>query len=102
MEDLNGLYTDRKDDGFVVLNVLTQDLEYGTVEPDEAALWRDTIGLDFPVLAGEEEPFLAMYGNGHALDVFHLISPEGEVVWSWYSHPPETFDAITAAVDERL
>ncbi len=72
------------------------------MEPEDAAEWADVLGLTYPVLCGDHDAFLDLHGDGSARDVYHLISTDGELVWSWYNHPADTLDAITEAVEANL
>lgn len=102
MQDLEPIYQQHAPDGLVVLNVLTEDDQHDTVEPEDAAAWADVLGLSFPILCGDQDEFLSLYGDGLARDVYHLVDPEGSLVWSWYNHPPDTIDAIEEAIEANL
>jgi len=102
VQDLQPVYQQHEPDGLVILNVLTEDADHDTVEPEDAAEWADVLGLTYPVLCGDHDEFLALYGDGDARDVYHLVSPEGTIVWSWYNHPSDTLEAIEAAIEEQL
>lgn len=57
-------WLDHRDDGFVYITVLAQDVEGASVEVDELQEWADIFGITAPVLADNEDITAGAISNG--------------------------------------
>lgn len=103
-EGFEALYTDRRADGLVIVDVIVEGVDYAAADGDDAADWADYFELTYPVLADPEGAFLPAYGGdiSSAPFVFYVLDGDGVVTWNNPVEDGTTLDQVTVAVNEVL
>lgn len=71
-------------------------------ESKEAASWKESLSLTYPVLADIDGEFFSTYGGGDEVFVFYLIDRDGVIVWQETREGPDTLQRIRDQVETLL
>jgi peroxiredoxin len=99
---LDALYQEYADDDFVVIDVLIENSMGLPPTPNEAAAWKDSLSLTYPVLADTEGDFLPTYGEAKNPFVFYLIDRDGRIVWRRTRESADTLKRIREQLEALL
>ena len=99
---MDGLYQEYVDDGFVVIDVLIENNSGDPPTPNEAAAWKNSLSLTYPVLADTEGDFLPTYGETKNPFVFYLIDRDGRIVWRQTREGADTLKRIREQLEALL
>ena len=79
---LEALYQDYKDDGFIVITLLGENMAGNAPSEQDLEDWADSFGLHHPVVADPGYQVTTRYVDGGSigLPAFHLIDTGGEIM----------------------
>jgi hypothetical protein len=93
---LEAIYQQYKDDGFILITMLTETNEGVPPGLEDLALWADEFGQTFPVLSDGDLAFSRFIDReGYSLPSHTLLSPGAEVL---IAHGEPTDEDIEAAL----
>ncbi len=73
-------YQKFKDQNFLAVYLIAEDIEYNATTTEDAAVWADTHGLTFPVLADANWEVGNRFEVGNGIPSYSLLGPGMEVL----------------------
>jgi peroxiredoxin len=90
-------------DDVVVLDVVVENSDGEPASVADAQLWRDSLEIDFTVLADSDEQWVDAWGNGGSRRFvqhsYTVVGTDGRVAWHDEGHSSGSVDAIIEAAE---
>lgn len=97
--DLSAWFRDDADDDQVILNVLLQNRDSELPSVEDAATWRDTLDIPYPVLA-DDGSWRDVWDDGGGRHTYAAVGRDGVVSWRSKGYDEGTAEDLIAAVDD--
>lgn len=95
---LQALYEEYKDEGLMVITMLTQDAQNNVPDDADCSDWADAYGITHPVLADDQGFTFETMMEGYAFPFFMLLD-EGMIVHDVREGASFSEEEVTALLD---
>ena len=86
----------------LVIDVLIENGAFDPPSPAEAATWKESLSLTYPVLADTKGEFVDTYGEAQNPFVFYLLDRDGKIVWRQTREGADTLARVREQVETLL
>ncbi|HHO54321.1 MAG TPA: TlpA family protein disulfide reductase [Deltaproteobacteria bacterium] len=99
--EVEGLYQERRADGFVAITMVAENLSGGTPSLDDAASWESSLGLTYPVVADVDGQHEAWDRGGiTVIPMTYILDQEGVI--RFFAGGSGTIEEMAYEVDRLL